>query len=144
MVGFVEVEVLQVLGEYDDWVADEEVREVCGELLVHAAGNEFLFDGFIDDEVRVEVFGAESRVLRDVGGVGGVAGLGDAPTVVFKGLKGGKYFWFGVRGNVKMYLQVLPVPLAFCSQPHYRSGSIERLYRLGSLYISVWQQSTQA
>ena len=87
VVCFVEVEFLEVFGEDYDGIANEEVREVRGELLIHAAGDELLFDGFVDDEVWVEVFGAEARVLRDVGGVGGVAGFGDAPAVVLKGLK---------------------------------------------------------
>lgn len=83
MVGFGEVEGLEVFGEDDDGVADEEVGEVGGEEVVHAAFDEAILEVFVDDEVGVEILGSETRVLGDVGGVGGVAGFGDSPSVVF-------------------------------------------------------------
>ena len=73
MVGFVEVKGFEVFGEDDYGVADEEVGEVGGKEVVHAAVDEALFEGFVDDEVGVHVFGAESGILGDVGGVGGVS-----------------------------------------------------------------------
>lgn len=67
VVGAGEVEGLQVFGEDDDGVADEEVGEVGGEEGVHSAGFETALGGGVDDEGGVVVFGAEAWVLGDVG-----------------------------------------------------------------------------
>lgn len=63
MVGFGEVEGLEIFSEDDDRVADEEVGEVCGKEVIHAAIYEALFDGFVDDKVRVHVLLSQSGVL---------------------------------------------------------------------------------
>lgn len=62
--------------------------EVGGEDGVHTTGDETVLNGFVDDEVGVEVFEAKARVERDVGRVRGVAGFWDPPTVVFQRLSG--------------------------------------------------------
>jgi len=61
---------------------------VGGEEGVHAAVDEAGTEGGVDGEVRVVVFGPEAGIFGDVGGVGGVAGFGDAPAVVLQGLRG--------------------------------------------------------
>lgn len=67
MVRLVEVEVLEVFGEDDDRVADEEMCKVRREQGVHAAGHEAGFGGRVGEEGRVVVFRAEACILGDVG-----------------------------------------------------------------------------
>lgn len=86
VVRFGEIEVLKVLGEDDEWVADEEVGEMGSEEGVHAAIDETSMKGGVDYEVRIVMFGPKAGVFRYVGGVRGVAGFGDAPAVMFQGL----------------------------------------------------------
>jgi len=83
-----QVQFFQVLGKDDDGVADEEVRKVRREPVVHAPIQKLLLDGLVDDEVLVEVLGPQARVGGDVCRVGGVAGFGYPPPVVLEGLDG--------------------------------------------------------
>lgn len=55
MVGFGEVELLEVFGEDHNGIADEEMSEMRGEHGVHAAVHELLFDVWISDECRIEI-----------------------------------------------------------------------------------------
>ena len=58
MVGFAEVELIEVFGEDYQGVADEEMGKVGGEKGIHAAGNEAGVDGGIDDELGIVVLRA--------------------------------------------------------------------------------------
>ena len=109
VVGSGEIELLEVFGEDDEGVAYEEVGEVGGEEGVHAAFDEAGMQGRVDDKVRVVVFGAETGVFGYVGGVGGVAGFGDAPAVTLQGLYGVSEVMREEFQEVLLFLQA-PLP----------------------------------
>lgn len=56
MVGSVEVKLLQVLGEDDDRITDEEMCEMSGKQIIHATVNQALLKIFVDDQIWVHVF----------------------------------------------------------------------------------------
>ena len=66
MVGLVEVELLEILLENNNRVANEEMGEVGGEAIIHTAVHELVFDVFIDDQIGVKVFLTKSRVKGNV------------------------------------------------------------------------------
>lgn len=57
-----EVQPLEVLGEDDDWVADEEVGKMRRQEIVHSPLDELRLDILVDDEVGVHVFWTEAVV----------------------------------------------------------------------------------
>lgn len=49
VIDFVQIELFQILREDDQWVANKEVREVCGQQFVHSTIHQSPFDSFVDD-----------------------------------------------------------------------------------------------
>ena len=82
MVGFGEIKVLKVFGKDNEGVADEEVGEVGSKEGVHTSFDEAGMESGVNYKVRVVVLGPEAGVFGYVGGVGGVAGFGNAPAIV--------------------------------------------------------------
>jgi len=67
VVGLGEVQFLQVLGKDNDRVPDEEMGKMSGKPVVHATSEKTVLDGFVNEEVRVQVLFPQSRVFRYIG-----------------------------------------------------------------------------
>lgn len=86
MVCLSQVEFLEVLREDDNGITNEKMGEMSGQPVVHAAVQELLLDRLINNEIGIQILGAQPRVFRDVCRVRGVARLGNPPAVILQGL----------------------------------------------------------
>ncbi len=78
------VEGFEIFGEDDKRVADEEMGEMGGEKVVHAAVQKLLFELLVDDQVWIHVLRAKTWILGDVSTIGGVSRLWYTPTIVLQ------------------------------------------------------------
>lgn len=55
VVSFVEIKCLEIFGEDNNGVTDEQMREMGGKQVVHAAVNQALFNVLVNNEIRIEI-----------------------------------------------------------------------------------------